>query len=200
MDSQGFIRHLSFLSGARALYKGTGATLLATSVMGFTSFGLNEFFRPCCSAVQQTSSERKSLCHAVMLRFTAGNRCELCNPWGHMRPSICFLKHFNTLSLSLTLSRRSLEKWSGDPFGEAGAPIVLAASISSVFVSAPEMHFHLVYCQTRHGTPFSLLLTFDQTLRHLLGLRMGGKKAQSEEDARMIKNDQECHAAETCLD
>lgn len=62
--------------GARALYKGTGATLLATSVMGFTSFGLNEFFR------------------------------------------------------------RSLEKWSGDPFGEAGAPIVLAASISSVFVSA----------------------------------------------------------------
>lgn len=62
--------------GASALYKGTGATLLATSVMGFTSFGLNEFFR------------------------------------------------------------RSLEKWSGDPFGEAGATIVLAASISSVFVSA----------------------------------------------------------------
>ena len=93
-----------------------------------------------------------------------------------------------------------MEKWSGDPFGEAGAPIVLAASISSVFVSAPEMHFHLVYCQTRHGTPFSLLLTFDQTFRHPLGLRMGGKKAQSEEDARMIKNDQECHAAETCLD
>ena len=28
-----------------ALYKGTGATVLATSVMGFTSFGLNEFFR-----------------------------------------------------------------------------------------------------------------------------------------------------------
>ena len=167
MDSQGFIRHLSFLSGARALYKGTGATLLATSVMGFTSFGLNEFFRPCCSAVQQTSSDSKLLCHAVMLRFTAGNRCELCNPWGLMRPLICFL---NPLSLSLTLSRRSLEKWSGDPFGEAGAPIVLAASISSVFVSAPEMHFHLVY-QTRHGTPFSLLLTFDQTLRHLLGLR-----------------------------
>ena len=62
--------------GVRALYKGTGATILATSVMGFTSFGLNEFFR------------------------------------------------------------RSLEKWSGDPFGEAGAPIVLAASITSVFVSA----------------------------------------------------------------
>eukprot|EP00438_Fugacium_kawagutii_P006750 Skav206595 [mRNA] locus=scaffold4512:66441:68692:+ [translate_table: standard] len=31
--------------------------------------------------------------------------------------------------------RRSLEKWSGDPFGEAGAIIVLVASISSVFVS-----------------------------------------------------------------
>ena len=63
-------------SGLQGLYKGTGATLLATSVAGFTSFGLNELFR------------------------------------------------------------RSLERSSGDLFSEGSTAIVLAASISSVFVSA----------------------------------------------------------------
>ena len=62
-------------SGLQGLYKGTGATLLATSVAGFTSFGLNELFR------------------------------------------------------------RSLER-SSDLFSEGSTAIVLAASISSVFVSA----------------------------------------------------------------
>lgn len=73
-----FLSTASLLSrdgGLGALYKGTGATILATSVMGFTSFGLNEFFR------------------------------------------------------------RSLEKWR-DPYAEATAPIVLAASIGSIFVAS----------------------------------------------------------------
>lgn len=196
MDSQGFIRHLSFLSGARALYKGTGATLLATSVMGFTSFGLNEFFRPCCSAVQQTSSERKSLCHAVMLRFTAGNRCELCNPWGHMRPSICFLNHLNTLSLSNSeqaqlgeMERRSL--WWGRCPDRSGCIHFIRLCFSTwdalPLGVLPDASWH------------SLFFAFDfwPDFQASFGIENG--RQESTKWGR-CKNDQECHAAETCLD